>query len=79
MLETVRAGTAHVLEIPGEQIGAKTGTAEYGSGATAGLHAWMVGFLDHIAFAVIVEDGVTGAQTAGPIARRFLLDVRDAS
>lgn len=79
MLETVRSGTAHVLEIPGEQIGAKTGTAEYGSGARAGLHAWMVGFLDHIAFAVIVEDGVTGAQTAGPIARRFLLDVRDAS
>ncbi len=77
MLATVRSGTARVLEIPGEQIGAKTGTAEYGSGTQAGLHAWMVGFLDHIAFAVIVENGVTGAQTAGPIARRFLLDVRD--
>jgi hypothetical protein len=36
----------------------------------------MVGFMDHIAFAVIVEDGVTGATTAGPIARQFLLDVR---
>jgi cell division protein FtsI/penicillin-binding protein 2 len=77
MLATVRSGTAHVLEIPGEEVGAKTGTAEYGSGAQAGLHAWMVGFLDHIAFAVIVENGVTGAQTAGPIAHQFLLDVRN--
>ncbi|MBA3745290.1 penicillin-binding transpeptidase domain-containing protein [Sporichthya sp.] len=77
MLATVRSGTARVLSIPGEQIGAKTGTAEYGSGTQAGLHAWMVGFLDRIAFAVIVEDGVSGSQTAGPIARRFLLDVRD--
>ncbi|HUR73082.1 MAG TPA: penicillin-binding transpeptidase domain-containing protein, partial [Sporichthya sp.] len=77
MLQTVSAGTARVLAIPGEQIGAKTGTAEYGSGTSAGLHAWMVGFLDHIAFAVIVENGVTGAQTAGPIARQFLLDVRN--
>jgi cell division protein FtsI/penicillin-binding protein 2 len=76
MLATVASGTAHVLEIPGEQVGAKTGTAEYGSGTQAGLHAWMVGFLNHIAFAVLVENGVTGATTAGPIARNFLLGVR---
>jgi hypothetical protein len=37
----------------------------------------MTGFMNHIAFAVIVEDGVSGSQTAGPIAHRFLLDVRD--
>ena len=77
MLQTVRSGTASVLAIPGEQVGAKTGTAEYGSGTDAGLHAWMVGFGDRIAFAVIVENGVSGSQTAGPIARRFLLGVRD--
>jgi cell division protein FtsI/penicillin-binding protein 2 len=77
MLETVRAGTARVLAIPGEEVGAKTGTAEYGSGTSAGLHAWMVGFLDRIAFAVIVENGVSGAQTAGPIARQFLLGLGD--
>ena len=77
MLATVSSGSAKVLAIPGEEIGAKTGTAEYGSGAKAGLHAWMVGFLDRIAFAVIVENGVSGSQTAGPIARQFLLGVRD--
>jgi cell division protein FtsI/penicillin-binding protein 2 len=77
MVATVNSGTARVLAIPGEQIGAKTGTAEYGSGANAGLHAWMVGFVDRIAFAVIVEDGESGSKTAGPIARQFLLGVRD--
>jgi cell division protein FtsI/penicillin-binding protein 2 len=77
MLQTVRDGTARVLAIPGKEVGAKTGTAEFGSGATAGLHAWMVGFMNHIAFAVLVEKGVTGAQTAGPIAHDFLLGVRD--
>lgn len=77
MLQTARSGTARVLAIPGEQVGAKTGTAEYGSGSEPDLHAWMVGFLDRIAFAVIVENGVSGAQTAGPIARQFLLGVRD--
>lgn len=77
MVATVNSGTANVLAIPGEQVGAKTGTAEYGSGAQAGLHAWMVGFTGRIAFAVIVEDGVSGSKTAGPIARQFLLGVRD--
>ncbi len=77
LLATVRSGTANVLAIPGEEVGGKTGTAEYGSGASAGLHAWMVGFLDNIAFAVLVEDGVSGSKTAGPIARQFLLGVRD--
>ena len=77
MLATVSSGTADVLAIPGEQIGAKTGTAEYGTGSKSGLHAWMVGFLGPIAFAVIVEDGVSGSQTAGPIARQFLLGIRD--
>lgn len=77
MLATVRSGTANVLAIPGEEVGAKTGTAEYGSGAKAGLHAWMVGFTGRIAFAVIVENGVSGSKTAGPVARQFLLGVRD--
>ncbi len=76
MLATVREGTANVLQIAGEEIGAKTGTAEYGSGDQAGLHAWMIGFTGRIAFAVIVEDGVSGSKTAGPVARRFLLAVR---
>lgn len=75
MFETVRSGTATVVSIPGEQVGAKTGTAEYGSETEPGKHAWLVGFVDEIAFAVIVERGDTGARTAGPLARAFLTAV----
>jgi cell division protein FtsI/penicillin-binding protein 2 len=77
MFETVRTGTAHVLSMGGLEIGAKTGTAQYGSETQPGLHAWMVGFLGDIAFAVIVERGETGATTAGPLARTFLTQLRD--
>jgi hypothetical protein len=37
----------------------------------------MVGFLGNVAFAVIVERGDTGATTAGPLARKFLTEIRD--
>jgi cell division protein FtsI/penicillin-binding protein 2 len=37
----------------------------------------MVGFMGNIAFAVIVERGQTGATTAGPLARKFLLEIKD--
>ena len=75
MIDTVQGGTAQVLRIGGKTIGAKTGTAEYGSETEPGKHAWMVGFMGDIAFAVIVENGNTGATTAGPIARQFLQDL----
>jgi cell division protein FtsI/penicillin-binding protein 2 len=77
MLETVRTGTAHVLSMGDRPIGAKTGTAQYGSETQPGQHAWMVGFLGNIAFAVIVERGDTGATTAGPPARTFLHQIAD--
>jgi cell division protein FtsI/penicillin-binding protein 2 len=76
MYATVKSGTATVLKIKGEKVGAKTGTAEYGSEVQPGKHAWMVGFMGNIAFAVIVERGDTGATTAGPLAKSFLTDVK---
>jgi len=76
MYQTVKSGTAKVLDIKGEKVGAKTGTAEYGSEVQPGKHAWMVGFMGNIAFAVIVERGDTGATTAGPLAKSFLLDLK---
>jgi len=76
MLETVRSGTARVLRISGEEIGAKTGTAQYGSDTQPGKHAWMVGFLGDVAFALIVERGDTGATTAGPPALQFLRQIK---
>ena len=77
MVDTVKNGTARVLQLPGIEVGAKTGTAQYGSTAQPGNHAWMVGFMGDIAFAVIVERGQTGATTAGPLARKFLIEIKD--
>jgi cell division protein FtsI/penicillin-binding protein 2 len=75
MFETVRSGTASILKVGNAQVGAKTGTAEYGSETEPGKHAWMVGFVGDIAFAVIVERGDTGAKTAGPLARKFVENI----
>ncbi|HEX3826944.1 MAG TPA: penicillin-binding transpeptidase domain-containing protein [Sporichthyaceae bacterium] len=77
MIDTVRNGTARVLQMPGVEIGAKTGTAQYGSASQPGNHAWMVGFMGDVAFALIVERGDTGATTAGPLARKFLGEIKD--
>jgi cell division protein FtsI/penicillin-binding protein 2 len=72
MQQTVRTGTARVLALPGEPVGAKTGTAEYGTQETPRKHAWIIGFRGSVAFAVLVEDADTGAKNAGPVARAFL-------
>jgi cell division protein FtsI/penicillin-binding protein 2 len=76
MIDTVRKGTARVLAMSGVEIGAKTGTAQYGSASQPGNHAWMVGFMGNVAFALIVERGETGATTAGPPARKFLTEIK---
>ncbi len=58
---------------PGLDIGAKSGTAEVGSGST---NAWFVGFLDDpdhpYAFVVWVKGGGNGAGVAGPVANKAL-------
>ena len=72
MLDTVSTGTASVLAMQGEPVGAKTGTAEYGEAKPPRKHAWMIGFRGDLAFAVLVEDGESGSKTAGPLARAFL-------
>lgn len=77
MVDTVKYGTAKVLNIGGVQVGAKTGTAQYGSATEPGNHAWMVGFMGYVGFALIVERGDTGATTAGPLARKFLTEIKD--
>lgn len=35
-------------------------------------HAWMIGMRRDLAVAVLVEDGVSGSRTAGPILGAFL-------
>ena len=60
-------------DLPDVRIAGKTGTAQAGAGDD---HAWFVGFAPaespRIAFAVIVEHGGHGGETAGPIAREIV-------
>lgn len=66
-------GTASALaDVPGEPVSAKTGTAEYGTEVPPGTHGWTIGFQGEVAFAVLVEDGVSGARSGVPVAEAFL-------
>lgn len=63
-----------LLGLPGD-VGAKTGTAEYGSPDASGAlptHTWMIATQGDLAVAVFVETGQSGSSTAGPILTRFL-------
>ncbi len=60
--------------LPGD-VGAKTGTAEYGrpdSSGSLATHTWMIATQGDLAVAVFVETGESGSRTAGPILSAFL-------
>ncbi|MHA7135078.1 penicillin-binding transpeptidase domain-containing protein [Oerskovia turbata] len=70
MRSVVTDGSAKLLaSLPGE-VGAKTGTAQYGDGSQA--HAWMIATQGDLAVAVFVETGDSGSGTAGPLLKAFL-------
>ena len=75
MRAVVTSGSGRfLLDVPGE-IGAKTGTAEYGEPDASGAlptHAWMIATRGDLAVAVFVQTGVSGSQTAGPVLEAFL-------
>jgi cell division protein FtsI/penicillin-binding protein 2 len=71
MPAVVSEGTASGVGFPAGTAG-KTGTAEFGEGKNPPTHAWFIGYRKDVAFAVIVEDGGTGAEAAAPIAATFL-------
>ncbi len=71
MRAVVTEGTANGVAFPGEVRG-KTGTAEYKDVNPPPTNGWFVGYRGNVAFAVIVEDGGFGAQSAAPVAARFL-------
>ena len=54
----------------------KTGTAEYGTANPPATHAWFVGWQGNVAFAVLVEQGTSGATVAAPIAAKFLVNLQ---
>ena len=75
MREVVTSGTATALKSGVGEVSGKTGTAEYGDDDPPRTHAWFTGFRGDLAFAVVVEDGGFGAETAVPLVKRFLGDL----
>ena len=73
MRAVVTDGSARFLnDVPGGNVAAKTGTAEYGTEQPLRTHAWMIGIQGDLAVAVFVEDGASGSRTAGPVLEAFL-------
>lgn len=73
MRAVVTSGHAGFLAgVPGEPVGAKTGTAEFGKETPPKTHAWIVAVHGDLAVAVFVEDGGLGATTSGPLLKEFL-------
>ncbi|MFI6324691.1 peptidoglycan D,D-transpeptidase FtsI family protein [Nonomuraea sp. NPDC050556] len=81
MVSVVQNGTANLAQVPGVEVGGKTGTAETADGRPP--HAWFISFAPandpEIAIAVLVESGAarvgdeaTGGHTAAPIAKAVL-------
>ncbi|HEY1135818.1 MAG TPA: penicillin-binding transpeptidase domain-containing protein [Nocardioides sp.] len=73
MRAVVTDGSGRLLaDLPGDPVGAKTGTAEYGTETPPATHAWMIATRGDLAVAVFVETGASGSGTAGPVLRAFL-------
>jgi cell division protein FtsI/penicillin-binding protein 2 len=69
----VTTGTGTALKaVAGAPVYGKTGTAEFGSGASGSNRVWFVGYQGDLAFAVMVEGGASGGAVAAPIAASFL-------
>jgi cell division protein FtsI/penicillin-binding protein 2 len=71
----VTHGTGQVVNLPGLPVFAKTGTAEYAKGNGTATNAWMIGYRGDVAFAVLVENGTSGAHDAAPIVSSLLADL----
>ncbi|SNY69770.1 penicillin-binding transpeptidase domain-containing protein [Paractinoplanes atraurantiacus] len=75
MREVVTSGTGKALKnVKGKPVYGKTGSAEFDN-ASPQTHAWFVGWQGDIAFAVLVQNGGAGAETAVPIVHRFLSEL----
>lgn len=72
LVVTDGTATKALSSVRGGPVFGKTGTAEYGSKTPPETRAWFVGWQGDVAFAVLVEEGRSGATVAAPIARAFL-------
>jgi hypothetical protein len=70
MHKTVTSGTAYAaMHTLSGTVGAKTGSAEHGTGTTNG---WFTGYRNHVAAAAMVLNGGEGVDSAGPIVASVL-------
>ncbi|WP_240675216.1 penicillin-binding transpeptidase domain-containing protein [Cellulomonas endophytica] len=65
-------GGSALADVPGGDVAAKTGTAQFGTGPELQNHAWLVALQGDLAVAVFVEVGEFGSTTAGPLLEAFL-------
>ena len=65
-------GASFLLDVPGAEVLAKTGTAQYGETGALRNHVWMIAIQGDLAVAVFVADGDYGSTTAGPLLKAFL-------
>jgi cell division protein FtsI/penicillin-binding protein 2 len=74
MRQVVTSGTAtsRMSGVKGGPVFGKTGTAEFGTQTPLQTRAWFIGWQGDVAFAVLVEEGKSGAEVAAPIAKTFL-------
>ncbi|WNB85622.1 penicillin-binding transpeptidase domain-containing protein [Cellulomonas sp. ATA003] len=73
MRAVVTEGSGDLLAaLPGEPVGAKSGTAQFGTDDPPRNHAWMIATQGDLAVAVFVEEGDFGTTTAGPLLEAFL-------
>lgn len=76
MRAVVTDGSAQLLlDNPGPEVLAKTGTAEFGSEDPPLTHVWIVAIQGDLAVSVFIEEGEFGSTTAGPVMDEFLTAV----
>ncbi|MDM7830040.1 penicillin-binding transpeptidase domain-containing protein [Cellulomonas edaphi] len=69
-------GASFLADVPGEEVIAKTGTAQFGQTEDLRNHVWMIAAQGDLAVAVFVDEGDYGSTTAGPLLEEFLRAVR---
>ncbi|WP_421735490.1 penicillin-binding transpeptidase domain-containing protein [Cellulomonas sp.] len=65
-------GAAFLQDVPGDEVAAKTGTAQFGEAGNLENHVWMIAIQGDLAVAVFVDVGEYGSTTAGPLLEQFL-------
>lgn len=65
-------GATFLLDVPGEEVAAKSGTAQFGETGNLQNHVWMIAIQGDLAVAVFVDVGEYGSTTAGPLLEQFL-------